>query len=427
MPMKVQLAAKHEERGAGGTFRPIDGWRRRTRIKKVDLCSRGTLYVTPCLVLLVWVCIPVLLAVPAQPVPRVLAGLVTAIASALAGASISAVRQALNCYIHRGPAPWTRLHLCGGLLVLLMATFAGFEALVGLEDEAVQMALLFAPVPFTIPLAMMASVRVFAVLYGAAVLMGAAVLAVAGERGADLALAPVIMLIGFLLSASVGRSSAWSLSLMWELKQAKDTETRLAVAEERLRFRRDLHDVMGRNLTVIALKSELAVQMARRGRPEAVDQMVEVQRLARDAQGEARGVVRGYRKVDLRVELLGTAGVLEAAGVRCSFTGADQPELPSAVQSALGWGVREATANVLRHGNAQWCAITLAVTPAAAGQRVVLTVESDGALIEPPGTTRSGLPGLRERLRALDGTLQAELGEQGTFRLTAEVPLEVTV
>ncbi|MFD4723293.1 sensor histidine kinase [Streptomyces sp. NPDC058423] len=303
------------------------------------------------------------LAVPAQPVSLVLAGLVTAIAAVLAGASISAVRQALDCYIHRGPALWTRLHLCGGLLVLLMATFAGFEALVGLEDGAVQMALLFAPVPFTIPLAMMASVRVFAVLYGAAVLMGAAVLAVAGERGADLALAPVIMLIGFLLSASVGRPSAWSLSLMWELKRAKDTETRLAVAEERLRFRRDLHDVMGRNLAVIALKSELAVQMARRGRSEAVDQMVEVQRLAQDALGEARRVVRGYRKVDLGVELLGAVGVLEAAGVRCSITGADQPELPSAVQSALGWVVREATTNVLRHGNAQWCAITLAVTP----------------------------------------------------------------
>ncbi|MFD4723294.1 hypothetical protein ACFWOY_33200 [Streptomyces sp. NPDC058423] len=58
----------------------------------------------------------------------------------------------------------------------------------------------------------------------------------------------------------------------------------------------------------------------------------------------------------------------------------------------------------------------------------MLTVESDGASIEPPGTTRFGLPGLRERLGALDGTLQAELGEQGTFRLTAEVPLEeVTV
>ena len=67
MLMKVQLAAKHEERGAGGTFRLMDGWRRRTRIEKMDLCSRGTFYVTSCLVLLVWVCIPVLLAVPAQP------------------------------------------------------------------------------------------------------------------------------------------------------------------------------------------------------------------------------------------------------------------------------------------------------------------------------------------------------------------------
>ncbi|MER7805451.1 histidine kinase [Streptomyces parvulus] len=290
------------------------------------------------------------------------------------------------------------------------------------------MALLFAPVPFAIPLAVMASVRILAVLYGAAVLMGTAVLAVTGGRGAGLALTPVIMLIGFLLSASVSRISAWSLSVMWGLERAIQTETRLAMAEERLRFGRDLHDLMGRNFTVIALKSEMAVQLARRSRREAVDQMVEVQRLAQDAQGEARGLVLGYRKVDLRVELRGAVGVLEAAGVRCSITEGDQPELPSAVQSALGWVVREATINVLRHGHAQWCAITLAVSPAIAGQRVVLTIESDGALIEPSGTTRSGLPGLRERLAALHGILQVELGEQGVFRLMAAVPLDkVTV
>ena len=97
--------------------------------------------------------------------------------------------------------------------------------------------------------------------------------------------------------------SVWLLNAVYELDEARETRARLAVAEERLRFGRDLHDVMGRNLAVIALKSELAVQLARRGRPEAVDQMIEVQRIAQESQREVRDVVRGYREADLGVEL----------------------------------------------------------------------------------------------------------------------------
>ena len=87
--------------------------------------------------------------------------------------------------------------------------------------------------------------------------------------------------------------------MLWEAERAREVETRLAVAEERLRFGRDLHDVLGRNLSVISLKSELAVQLARRGRPEAVEQMIEVQRIAQESQREVRAVVRGYREADL--------------------------------------------------------------------------------------------------------------------------------
>lgn len=91
------------------------------------------------------------------------------------------------------------------------------------------------------------------------------------------------------------RLSAWTPRVMWNLREARVIQTRLAVAEERLRFGRDMHDVLGRNLAVIALKSELAVQPAQRGRPEAVDRMVEVQRIARESQQEIRELVRGYR------------------------------------------------------------------------------------------------------------------------------------
>ncbi|MGC9543356.1 sensor histidine kinase [Streptomyces sp. UG1] len=221
---------------------------------------------------------------------------------------------------------------------------------------------------------------------------------------------------GFVAASSV--FSVWLLNAVYELDEARETRARLAVAEERLRFGRDLHDVMGRNLAVIALKSELAVQLARRGRSEAVEQMIEVQRIAQESQREVRDVVRGYREADLTVELAGAQGVLTAAGIECEVTG-EAAGLPVEVQSALAWVVREATTNVLRHGDAERCAVGVRVSEG----RVVLTVENDGAAGASDGGGGSGLAGLRERLAAVDGTLDAGRVGDGAFRLVAKVPL----
>ncbi|MFF7849355.1 histidine kinase [Streptomyces sp. NPDC007910] len=270
---------------------------------------------------------------------------------------------------------------------------------------------------------------VYAVL-GTAFATGAPI--AAAGNGLDVAAgsAAGILVGGVFVSATSGFSS-WLLRIVKELENSRDLKARLAVAEERLRFGRDLHDVMGRNLSVIALKSELAVQLSRRGRPEAVDQMVEVQRIAQESQREVREVVRGYREADLRVELEGARGVLGAAGIACAV---DAPalDLPPEVQSALGWVVRETTTNVLRHGDARRCAIVLRAEPGA----VLLTVENDGAVgaagdrdgagaVGVTGGRRagSGLAGLRERLGAVDGTLDAGPSAPQSFRVTARVPL----
>ncbi|MEU3890609.1 sensor histidine kinase [Streptomyces sp. NPDC029041] len=233
----------------------------------------------------------------------------------------------------------------------------------------------------------------------------------------------LIVLVGGVFITFTAVFSVWLLNAVYELDEARETRARLAVAEERLRFGRDLHDVMGRNLAVIALKSELAVQLAQRGRPEAVPQMVEVQRLAQESQREVRDVVRGYREADLGSELAGAQGVLAAAGIACTVGGVPASGLPPAVQSALGWVVREAATNVLRHGDAQRCDVRLEVVEG----RVVLSVENDG--VSEAGTesgsapSGSGLAGLRERLAKTDGTLEAGPVGRGLFRLTAEIPL----
>ncbi|MEW2412172.1 histidine kinase [Streptomyces sp. NPDC046866] len=252
----------------------------------------------------------------------------------------------------------------------------------------------------------------------ATALAACAALAAGRSAGEAAGYALGVFLTSLLLTLACGFSS-WLLRTVYELDHARDAQARLAVAEERLRFGRDLHDVMGRNLAVIALKSELAVQLARRERPEAVDQMVEVQRIARESQREVRDVVRGYREADLAAELEGARGVLAAAGMDCRVEVDSGRSLRPEVQSALGWVVREATTNVLRHGDARSCLIRLTAPEAGA---LTLVVENDGAPEAPAGPPGSGLAGLRERLAVLDGTLEAGPAGGGRFRLRARIP-----
>ncbi|MEU6233292.1 sensor histidine kinase [Kitasatospora sp. NPDC047058] len=253
-----------------------------------------------------------------------------------------------------------------------------------------------------------------------------------------LAIAPAMLLVGIdpatvagtLFFTVVGmtlvgcscRSFAWLQSVVWELDAAREAQARLAVAEERLRFSRDLHDVMGRNLTTIALKSELAVQLARRGRPEAADQMAEVQKIAQESQREVRDVVRGYRTAGLHAEAIGARAVLRSADVACEIDlGEEADALPAEVQSVLGWVIREATTNVLRHSEAGRCTIRLRRD----GDRAVLELENDGvpAVPIPSQGSGTGLHGLRERLAAHDGELTVPDTGPGSFRLLASVPV----
>jgi len=134
------------------------------------------------------------------------------------------------------------------------------------------------------------------------------------------------------------RMSVWMLSLVWEIDDARAAQAKLAVAEERLRFARDFHDVLGRNLTLIAVTSELAARLAGNGDPHAVDHMLEVHRVAQESAREVREVVAGYRTA----ELAGARSVLRAAGVRVRVIG-DGATFPRDAQAAFGWVLREAT------------------------------------------------------------------------------------
>ncbi|WP_188274934.1 sensor histidine kinase [Streptomyces sp. CBMA152] len=390
-------------------------WRERSRLQKMDLYSRTTLKVLLWFFLVSWGVLPNIAAGPRSTGVTALSAalLVVNIAQCVLGARL--IDPAFDDYLGHVDFPRRRL-VAPAVLLAVGTALAG--ALAALDTKSVfPLLLMNLPIAVAVPYALIVPIRTYLLHCLAYAVLTTGVFAAAGVRGGPLlAPTPIVLAMGALMLPTV-RPGAWGLRNMWQTEEAKDIQARLAVAEERLRFGRDMHDVLGRNLAVIALKSELAVELAERGRPEAVAQMVEVQRIARESQREVRELVRGYREADLAVELDGARGVLEAAGIGCTVSG-PADGLPAGVQSALGWVVREATTNVLRHGNARSCAIQLATADAV----VTLVVENDGVPDRAPAAPGSGLAGLRERLAPMGGTLEtARPGDR--FRLTVTVPL----
>lgn len=218
-------------------------------------------------------------------------------------------------------------------------------------------------------------------------------------------------------------ATRWMIDVVRRLWRSRQVAADLAVAEERLRFSRDLHDVFGRTLSTVAVKSELAAELARRGDDRAAEEMMAVREIAQSALTDVRGLVRGYRRIQLDDEVIGARSVLRAAGIRTRVLGLDDPEAVAARLSdpaaeALAWVVREGVTNVLRHGQAGEVRITVDEAP----DHVVLTIENTSlnAVTRTPGGT--GLIGLRERVEAVGGSLEAGPSESG-FALVARVPL----
>ncbi|MFE7930267.1 sensor histidine kinase [Streptomyces sp. NPDC057456] len=223
-----------------------------------------------------------------------------------------------------------------------------------------------------------------------------------------------------------------------ELRAAREELARRAVEEERLRFSRDLHDLLGHTLSVIVVKSEAARRLAPRDMDAALSQVTDIEAVGRQALTEIREAVTGYREGSLAGELDRARSALTAAGVEPSVSRSGPPPDPK-TSALLGWVVREAVTNVVRHSDASHCGITVSGTP----ERVRLTVTDDGSISEgggigsdcgngetdgdgccaPGGGT--GLTGLRERLSAAGGTLTAGPGPRGGFTVTAELPVEL--
>jgi two-component system sensor histidine kinase DesK len=206
--------------------------------------------------------------------------------------------------------------------------------------------------------------------------------------------------------------------LIGDLRATREALADAAVTQERLRIARDMHDLLGHTLSLIVVKAEAVRRLVERDPAAAAAQAADIEAVGRRALAEVREAVTGYRGVTLDAEVARAEQALAAAGIAVVLD-RGRARVPAGADEVLGWVVREATTNVLRHSGAGACHIRFSVD----NGHSYLQVRDDGrtASGQSAAVMGHGLQGLRERLEAVGGTLVA--GPTGSgFVLTAQLP-----
>ena len=223
-----------------------------------------------------------------------------------------------------------------------------------------------------------------------------------------------------------------------EAERTKDEAARRRAVEERLRIARELHDSLTHSISVIQVQAGVAVHLARKRGEDVPPALLAIQEAGADAVRELRatlGVLRseedgdgsGLSQLDSLVARAQAAGL----PVTVTVTGAQRPLAPEVDQAAYRI-VQEALTNVGRHaglaglaggGDQVSASVHLHYTPEA----LSIQVDDDGQGTVAPAGTRSsgpglGLVGMRERVSALGGRLQAGPQDGGGFLVRAELP-----
>ncbi|WP_188192008.1 sensor histidine kinase [Nonomuraea sp. SYSU D8015] len=211
----------------------------------------------------------------------------------------------------------------------------------------------------------------------------------------------------------------WMARTVRQLRAVRQELAQAALAETRLRFVRDLHDLLGLSLSAIALKCDLAHRLILRDAARARAELEKVRDVSRRALADVRSVASGYHEMSLEEEC-GTAQSLLATAeldVRMDLRYGD---LPPEVATVLATVLREGVTNVLRHSKGTFCEITVRTY----GDEVRLHIVNDGVTESPEEDHwGSGIRNMSDRVAALGGVLTAEFEGGGRFRLSARVPL----
>jgi two-component system sensor histidine kinase DesK len=202
-----------------------------------------------------------------------------------------------------------------------------------------------------------------------------------------------------------------------ELRLSQGEVRRLATLAERERIGRDLHDLLGHTLSLVALKSELARRLALVDPGRAQREMEEVERVARHALSEVRAAVTGMRRSDLAAELVSARLMLEASGVALEGELPDDLALPEQIEAPLALVLREAVTNIHRHARATRASVALSM----GGNGIDMQIGDNGR--GGLAAHGNGVSGMRERVRALGGALSIDSPPRRGTVLSIHVPL----
>jgi two-component system sensor histidine kinase DesK len=236
--------------------------------------------------------------------------------------------------------------------------------------------------------------KAYLALAGVLALAVVAALAVS-DAGLAFLLAPLTV------GLSVGVASIMEAGLResrQRLLRKQEEVEHMATIAERERISRDLHDLLGHSLSLIALKAELAGKLAGRDAKACLSEIRDIETSARQALSEVRAAVTGYRQGGLAGALASARASLAAANVELCEDVQHFPLAPAS-EHVLALALREAVTNVVRHAGATRCT-------------AVLRVADDGARLRADADVRAGngLAGMRERAAALGGKLAISVG-----------------
>lgn len=206
-----------------------------------------------------------------------------------------------------------------------------------------------------------------------------------------------------------------------QLDQARKELAAMAVAEERERLARDLHDILGHSLTVLAVKAELAGRLIRLDPDRAEQEIAEVEHLARDSLADVRAAVSGFRETSLAGELVTARTALDVAGIEAELPGTVD-HVPGERRELFGWAVREGVTNVIRHSGARHCRVVvhadgIEVSDDGRGPATGGFPDGDHGGPGADGVAGHGLAGLRERAAAAGAAVTVGRSADGGFRL----------
>jgi two-component system sensor histidine kinase DesK len=221
---------------------------------------------------------------------------------------------------------------------------------------------------------------------------------------------------GIVFGTLVAALAIWGISQAInrniEVLAVREENARLALEDERNRFARDLHDILGHSLTVITVKAELAQKLFDVDPDGARAEVTDLERLSRDALADVRRAVEGYRELSLPGELARASMALEAAEIEAHLPNSTD-DVPSSLRELFAWTIREGVTNVVRHSEARSCTVRLSSTS--------VEVADDGRGPNGAFVSGNGLLGLRERASAVGATVVTANLSPG-FSLTVTSP-----